>query len=81
MGLKQAKANLLPDLNGSFNYGFNQGRSVDPITNGYINQRLASSGVSLNSGVILFNGLRLQNLISKINIPMRRKDGLAAGKR
>lgn len=65
VGLKQAKANLLPDLNGDFSYGFNKGRNVDPITNSYINQELTSSGVNLSSGIIIFNGLRLQNLIKQ----------------
>ena len=62
---KQAKANLLPNLSGGGSYGFSQGRNVDPITNSYINRRLTSSNVSLNSGVILFNGLRLQNIIKQ----------------
>lgn len=63
VNLKQAKANMLPDLNGGFGYGLNQGRNVDPLTNSYINQKLASSNVNLSSGVTLFNGMRLQNLI------------------
>jgi outer membrane protein len=62
---KQAKANLLPNLNGNAGYGFNQGRNVDPITNSYINRQLTSSDVRLSSGIILFNGLRLQNLIKQ----------------
>lgn len=65
INLKQAKSNLLPDLNGSFGYGFNQGRNVDPLTNSYINQQLTSSNVGLSSGVVLFNGMRLQNLIKQ----------------
>jgi len=67
VNLKQAKANMLPDLNGGFGYGLNQGRNVDPLTNSYINQKLASSNVSLNSGITLFNGMRLQNLIRQNN--------------
>lgn len=63
INLQQSKSNLLPDLNGSFGYGYNTGRTVDPLTNGYINQQLASSNVSISSGLILFNGMRLQNLI------------------
>jgi outer membrane protein len=63
VNLKQAKANMLPDLNGGFGYGLNQGRNVDPLTNNYINQKLASSNVNLSSGITLFNGMRLQNLI------------------
>ncbi|GAB2842303.1 TolC family protein [Ferruginibacter profundus] len=65
VNLKQAKYNLLPDLNGGFGYGLNQGRNVDPLTNNYINQQLSSSNVSLSSGIVLFNGMRLQNLIKQ----------------
>jgi outer membrane protein len=65
INFKQAKANLLPDINGGFGYGLNQGRNVDPLTNNYINQQLASSSVSLNSGMLLFNGMRLQNIIKQ----------------
>ena len=62
---QQAKSDLLPNLNGSFEYGFNKGRNVDPLTNSYINQQLKSSNIGLSSGVILFNGMRLQNLIKQ----------------
>lgn len=65
VNLSQAKSNQLPDLNGSFNYGYNQGRSVDPITNSYINQQLFSSNINLSSGIIIYNGLRLKNLIKQ----------------
>ncbi|MEI9945760.1 MAG: TolC family protein [Chitinophagaceae bacterium] len=74
---KQAKADMLPDLNGNFGYGFNQGRSVDPITNSYISQHLASSNVNLSSGVTLFNGLRLQNFVrqNKYTYEASKMDG------
>jgi outer membrane protein len=65
VNLSQSKANLLPDLNGNIGYGFNQGRNVDPLTNSYINQQLASSNIGLNSGMVIFNGMRLQNLVSQ----------------
>jgi outer membrane protein len=61
----QAKANRLPNLNGSFGYGLNQGRTVDPLTNAYINQQLLSSNLNLSTGIIIYNGLRLQNLIKQ----------------
>ncbi|WP_462249160.1 TolC family protein [Ferruginibacter sp.] len=67
VNVKQAKANLLPDLNAGFGYGLNQGRNVDPLTNNYINQQLSSSNVNLSSGITLFNGMRLQNLIKQNN--------------
>ncbi|MBX3252596.1 MAG: TolC family protein [Chitinophagaceae bacterium] len=59
----KAKANLLPDVNGNWGYGWNQGRAIDPFTNTYIDQRFSSSGAGLNAGLTLFSGLQLQNLI------------------
>lgn len=60
---QQAKANLLPNLNGNWGYGFNQGRAINPFTNTYINQQFSSSNIGLNAGITLFSGLQLQNLI------------------
>ena len=68
INVKQARANMLPDLNANFGYGFNRGRNVDPLTNSYINQQLASSNVGLSSGIILFNGMRFQNLVQQNNL-------------
>ena len=65
---EQAKMNLLPDLNGSYSYGFNKGRSVDPQTNGYINQQLSSSNVGLSSSVLVYNGMRLLNLVKQSSL-------------
>jgi outer membrane protein len=63
--LNQAKMNMLPDLNGTFNYGWNQGRVIDPFTNIFINQQLQSSGLGLNSNVALFNGFQMQNTVKQ----------------
>ena len=60
---KQAKLNLLPDLNGNASHGINTGRSIDPFTNTYLNQNNNYASYSLSSGVVLFNGLTLQNLV------------------
>jgi outer membrane protein len=57
---RQARLNMLPDLNGNTNLGINQGRSIDPFTNGYINEQVNYSNYSLTSGVTLFNGLAMQ---------------------
>lgn len=59
----RARANLLPSLNGSWDYGWNQGRSINPFTNTYINQQFSGSNAGFSSGVTLFNGLQLQNAI------------------
>ncbi|MDB5205606.1 MAG: TolC family protein [Flavisolibacter sp.] len=63
VNLKQARANTLPDLNAEFNHGINQGRSIDPFTNTYVDQSVNYAGYGINSGIVLFNGLSLQKAI------------------
>ena len=62
---KQSKAFLLPNLNGTFNYGWNNGRNIDPFTNTYVNQQLAGSNIGLNSNWNIFNGFQVQNSIKQ----------------
>ena len=62
---KQAKLNRLPDLNASGNYAFNAGRSIDQFTNTYITDNNQSSFFSLGSGVTVFNGFTMQNLVKQ----------------
>lgn len=60
---QQSKANLLPSVNGDFNIGVNDGRSIDPFTNDFINQELTFSNARLNLDAIIFNGFRLINTV------------------
>lgn len=62
---KQAKLNLLPNLNGSGSHGISQGRSIDPFTNSYINEKYNFASYGLSTGVTLFQGLAAQNLIKE----------------
>jgi outer membrane protein len=62
---QQSRSNLLPNLNATFNHGINQGRSIDPFTNSYVNQSVNYAGYGLNSGVVLFNGMNLQNSVKQ----------------
>src|SRR5690348_15134512 len=65
VNLKQARANLLPDLNANLSHGINQGRSIDPFTNTYINQSINYASYGASSGVVLFNGRSLQNEVKQ----------------
>ena len=84
IGWKQAKLNRLPDLNGSAGYAIRAGRSIDPFTNTYINENNKSSDFGLGSGVTVFNGFSMQNLVkqNKLNYEaskmtlQQRKDNL-----
>ncbi len=61
----QAKLNLLPNLSGNVTQGLNQGRSVDPTTNAYLNQQINYTNYSVGSSVVLFNGFLLWNTIKQ----------------
>lgn len=65
---KQAKANMLPSINGSASVGINQGRSIDPYTNSYINQQVNYSSYGLGASLPLFNGLGIQNSIKQTSL-------------
>lgn len=64
----QSRLNMLPDLNGQVGHGINQGRSIDPFTNGYINEEVKYANYSLSSGLILFSGLSLQQSAKQTNL-------------
>ena len=61
----QSKNNRLPTVSASYNFGINNGRSIDPFTNGYITQELSSSNAGIGANFILYNGGRLQNLVKQ----------------
>ena len=62
---RQSKSEVLPSLNASYNYGLNNGRSVDPYTNDIIDQQLDFSNASLNFNGDLFKGFELRNKIQR----------------
>ena len=65
IGKSQAKLNLLPSVNANIGQTFSQGRSIDPYSNTPVTQNVSSSDYGVNTGVVLFNGLSLQNLIKQ----------------
>lgn len=65
VNMKQARLNRLPGLNGSVGHGINQGRSIDPFTNAYINEQINFASYSLSSGVVLFNGLSITHAVKQ----------------
>ncbi len=61
----QAKANQLPDLNAGISPGVSMGRSIDPFSNTYTDQKINSTSFGLSSGVVLFNGLSMQSSVKQ----------------
>ncbi|MDP9042526.1 MAG: TolC family protein, partial [Bacteroidota bacterium] len=60
---KQAKDNLLPQINGTVSQQNNYGRSISNVNNAYVDVQYGSGNYSLNANLVLFNGLSLQNAI------------------
>lgn len=63
--LSQSKLALYPNLNANTGLNFNFGRSIDPLTNQFINQAITSTSGNLTSSTSLFQGFRKVNEISQ----------------
>lgn len=61
----QAKASRWPSLNASSSYGYSFGRTIDPVTNDFSTQSIGFNSFSINTGVTLFNGGRINNTIKQ----------------
>lgn len=68
INVRQARANQLPSVNASSNYGFSFGRSIDPTENTFTNEQIQSNNYSLNANVPLFNGFQIQNSIKRYRL-------------
>ncbi|MEH6405887.1 MAG: TolC family protein [Leeuwenhoekiella sp.] len=68
---EQTRANLLPSLNANYNLGITNGRSIDPYSNDYIDQKLTFSNAGLNLDVVVFNGFKLLNSIRRDRLNMQ----------
>lgn len=69
--LKQSRIGLAPSLNGSLSRNFSYGRSVDPFTNDFTEDKTMNDNYSLNSSVTLFNGFQKINTIKKNELDLK----------
>ncbi|WP_316933133.1 TolC family protein [Spirosoma radiotolerans] len=63
--LHQSRLNLLPTTNFQANQGLNGGRSINPQSNGFIQQSISSGNYQLNASATLYNGMVLRNTIKQ----------------
>ncbi len=61
--LRQSKLSRIPSLNFNLFNSWRWGRSIDPTTNRFVNQRINSNGLNGSSSVVLYNGNRQVNAI------------------
>ena len=64
----QAKDNLFPTVSGNVSRELTTGRTINPVTNTYINQSVTSDNYNLQSSVVLFNGLAYQNAVKQASL-------------
>ncbi|MBZ9650948.1 TolC family protein [Psychroflexus montanilacus] len=62
---RQARNSRLPNLNGNYNFGLNNGRSIDPFTNTFIEEELTFSNAGLALEATIFNGFQIKNRIQR----------------
>lgn len=58
VNLEQSKLNLAPTLNASTSYGFNWGRSINPVSNLSQVKQQSNGNAGLNASWLIFNGGR-----------------------
>ena len=61
----QSKVSRLPSVNANASQALNWGRSSNPFTNEFVNQRINSNNFSLSGQVILFDGFNVTNTIKQ----------------
>ncbi len=71
VNFRRAKSNLLPDINGNYNLGLSNGRSIDPYTNQYINRELTFSNAGLGANLNIFNGFQALNRIKQTRLNLK----------
>jgi outer membrane protein len=59
IGATQAKMAMLPTLNANGNYAINWGRTIDPTTNIFTENKVENSNLGASSNLLLWNGFRL----------------------
>ena len=74
--IQQSKLNMLPDLNGFANHGYNFGKSVDRFTNNFATDRVQTNNFNLSSSVTLFGGFQKVNQLkqNKLNLTADQYD-------
>ena len=63
--LRQSKYSLFPTLNANTSLNFNFGRSIDPLTNQFVNQAITSTSGNISSNTPLFGGFQRMNIIAQ----------------
>jgi len=65
---KDALGNFLPSVNANASHNWNIGLNINPITNVAATQTFQNTGIGLNVGLDIYNGLQNQNRLRRANL-------------
>ena len=65
---KDAFGNFLPSVNANASHNWNIGLNINPITNVTATQTFQNTGIGLNVGIDIYNGLQNQNRLRRANL-------------
>ena len=68
--LEQSKKARYPNLSGGMNYGYNVGRSINPITNEFVTNDINTNGFNLSVNAQLYSGGSISKNIQKNQMDM-----------
>ncbi len=63
--LRQSLADRYPSFNTGASHSYNYGRTLDPITNEFVTERVQTNNFNLSSGLTLFSGFQIRNNIAR----------------
>ncbi|AUD04856.1 transporter [Spirosoma pollinicola] len=72
--LHQSRLNLLPTTNFQANQGLNGGRSINPQSNGFVQQSIVSGNYQLNASATVYNGMTLRNTIKQNDLILQASE-------
>lgn len=77
---RQNRLAKLPSVSGSASGGLQFGRTIDPVTNTFDNQRISFNSYGINGGATLYSGGRINNTIKQgaIDVKAAQEDAATA---
>ncbi len=76
--LKQNKLNRLPNITGGASGGYQFGRTIDPTTNSFNNQRISFNNYRVDASMPIFTGGQINNSIRQSEYDMKSAQADAA---
>ncbi len=67
----QNRLSRFPSVNGSSSAGMQFGRTIDPVTNSFDNQRITFNSYGIDAGVTLYSGGRINSTIKQGQVDLR----------